>query len=63
MFKYRKYKIMKKDKAQKIEDIVESDIVDKIRNSKNIDDTEKQNFLSLIMYFTPSEIEELKLII
>ncbi len=54
---------MKKDKVQKTEDIVETEIVDKIRNSKNIDDNEKQNFLSLIMYFTPAEIEELKMII
>lgn len=43
--------------------IVESDIITKIQNSSKIDTKEKQSFLHLIMYFTPMEIEELKLII
>lgn len=50
-------------KNQKSEDLVETDIQSKIRNSKNIDENEKQSFLNLLMYFTPWEIEELKLII
>lgn len=44
-------------------DIVESDIVTKILSSTNIDEEEKKNFVNLIMYFTSTEIEELKLII
>lgn len=43
--------------------IVESKIETRILNSEKIDDKEKRNLLSLISYFTPSEIEELKLII
>lgn len=45
------------------EKIVESDIFIKIHNSSKISTEEKQSFLNLIMYFTPIEIEELKLII
>ena len=43
--------------------LIESDIVVKIQNSDLIDEHEKQSFIRLIMYMTPSEIEELKLMI
>lgn len=43
--------------------IIESDIIQKIQSSTKIEQKEKDSFLHLIMYFTPSEIEELKLII
>ena len=45
------------------EQLVESDILTKIQYSDKIDSKEKESFLHLIMYFTPGEIEELKLII
>jgi len=45
------------------ENIIESDIITKIQFSNKIDTKEKESFLHLIMYFTPWEIEELKLII
>lgn len=47
---------------QQIE-LINIDITTKIQNSSKIDEKEKNSFLHLIMYFTPSEIEELKLII
>lgn len=47
----------------KTEQIVQNDILVLIRNSPVISADEKETFLSLIMYFTPSEIEELKLMI
>lgn len=43
--------------------IYESDISTKIINSKFLNQEEKQSFLKLIIYFTPQEIEELRLII
>lgn len=43
--------------------LIESDIVTKIQNSSKIEQKEKESFLHLIMYFTPIELEELKLII
>lgn len=45
------------------EKIIEQDIVTKIQNSKEINPKEKKSLLHLIMYFTPREIEELRLII
>lgn len=45
------------------ENIIESDILIKIQNSNKIDAIERNSLLHLIMYFTPTEIEELKLII
>ncbi|EKE27592.1 MAG: hypothetical protein ACD_3C00188G0008 [uncultured bacterium (gcode 4)] len=47
----------------KTEQIVENDIIVRLQNSIVINDDERQTFLSLIMYFTPWEIEELKLMI
>lgn len=43
--------------------IIEPSILDMIRNSTKIEESEKREFISLIMYFTPMEIEELRLII
>ncbi|MDD2565449.1 MAG: hypothetical protein PHZ26_00160 [Candidatus Gracilibacteria bacterium] len=45
------------------ENLIESDILTKIQNSDKIDSKERNSFLHLIMYFTPNEIEELRLII
>lgn len=42
--------------------IVESDITTKIHNS-SLPEKEKENFLKLLSYFTPAEIEELKMIL
>ncbi len=42
--------------------IVESDITTKIHNS-SLPEKEKENFLKLLSYFTPLEIEELKMIL
>jgi len=47
----------------KQENIIETDILTKIQNSDKIDANERNSLLHLIMYFTPTEIEELKLII
>lgn len=46
-----------------IENICENDIITKIKTSSLIDQFQKQDFLNLISYFTPNEIEELKLLI
>ena len=43
--------------------LVEVPITDKIRNSIKLDDDEKEQFLNLILYFTPSEIEELRMLV
>jgi hypothetical protein len=45
------------------EKLIESDILVRIMTSNKIDASEKQSFAHLISYFTPSEIEELKLIL
>lgn len=48
---------------QLTENIVETDIVTKIKNSTRISQSEKDSFIHLIMYFTPIEIEELRMLI
>lgn len=51
--------IKKKIKHDRTEMLVESDMVTRISNS-SLDEHEKQNFLHLLAYFTPAELEELK---
>lgn len=45
-----------------LETICENDIITKIRNSQRVNESQKQEFINLICYFTPWEIEELKLL-
>ncbi|EKE26268.1 MAG: hypothetical protein ACD_4C00350G0004 [uncultured bacterium (gcode 4)] len=47
-----------------VENIYETDIITKIKTSILIEsEEEKQNFINLISYFTPKELEELRLLI
>lgn len=43
-----------------VEILYESDIRTKITNSFILSEEEKNNFLKLLSYFTPDEIDELK---
>ncbi|MDD2891919.1 MAG: hypothetical protein PHQ95_03060 [Candidatus Gracilibacteria bacterium] len=43
--------------------LIETDIVSKIRTSEKIGPAEKNNFLHLLSYFTPGEIDELRLLL
>ena len=45
-----------------VENICEMDIVTKISTS-DMDQAQKDDFIKLISYFTPKEIEELRLIL
>jgi hypothetical protein len=45
------------------ENICENDIITKIKTSNQMDEAQKQDFINLISYFTPVEIEELKFLI
>jgi len=51
--------ISQKIKCNKEEFLVQSDIQTQIMSS-DLSEKEKENFLKLISYFTPAEIEELK---
>ena len=54
--------ITKKINQCHAEMLVESDIASRIEHS-SLTQKEKENFLKLLSYFTPDEIEELKLIL
>lgn len=46
-----------------IYNIVETDIASKIRTSEMISNDEKNHFLHLLSYFTPGELDELRLLL
>ncbi|EKD29614.1 MAG: hypothetical protein ACD_78C00336G0004 [uncultured bacterium (gcode 4)] len=46
-----------------IYNLIETDIASKIRTSKAIGPEEKNHFLHLLSYFTPGEIDELRLLL
>ncbi len=46
-----------------IYNIVETDIASKIRTSEMIGSDEKNHFLHLLSYFTPGELDELRLLL
>ena len=53
------YKIISKNMTY----IIETDIESRIRTSKTIGPEEKNNFLHLLSYFTPGELDELRLLL
>ena len=54
--------ISKKIKHDQSEYLIESDIQTRIHSS-DLSEKEKDNFLKLLSYFTPQEIEDLKAIL
>lgn len=46
-----------------LENICENDIVTQIQISEQVDPNQKQEFINLISYFTPMEIEQLRLLL
>ncbi|MDD2916456.1 MAG: hypothetical protein PHH70_01285 [Candidatus Gracilibacteria bacterium] len=43
--------------------LIETDIESRIRSSETIGPDEKNNFLHLLSYFTPGELDELRLLL